>query len=85
MKPESQSRSFTTAQRRLSSSPLPSTDKLSAAESGQGIPEPAQMAEPGVVTVKPTWFTPLRLLFIFCLTNLVVYLDRGKQGMLQHA
>lgn len=27
---------------------------------------------------KPRWFTPLRLLAIFCLTNLVVYLDRGQ-------
>ncbi|EFJ49042.1 hypothetical protein VOLCADRAFT_59957 [Volvox carteri f. nagariensis] len=26
---------------------------------------------------QPKWFTPLRLLGIFCLTNLVVYLDRG--------
>ena len=25
----------------------------------------------------PGWFTPLRLLFIFCLTNMMVYLDRG--------
>eukprot|EP00775_Hariotina_reticulata_P010079 gene10079-10234_t len=26
---------------------------------------------------KPKWFTPLRLLCIFCFTNLMVYLDRG--------
>ena len=25
----------------------------------------------------PRWFTPLRLLGIFCTTNLFVYLDRG--------
>ncbi|KAG2496928.1 hypothetical protein HYH03_004934 [Edaphochlamys debaryana] len=29
------------------------------------------------MTDQPRWFTPLRLLGIFCLTNLVVYLDRG--------
>lgn len=26
---------------------------------------------------KPKWFTPGRLLLIFCIINLVVYLDRG--------
>lgn len=26
---------------------------------------------------KPSWFTPGRLLLIFCTTNLMVYLDRG--------
>lgn len=26
---------------------------------------------------QPAWFTPLRLLLIFCITNLFVYLDRG--------
>lgn len=26
---------------------------------------------------QPRWFTPLRLLAIFCFTNLIVYLDRG--------
>lgn len=26
---------------------------------------------------KPAWFTPLRLLLIFCFTNVMVYLDRG--------
>ncbi len=25
----------------------------------------------------PRWFTPARLLCIFCFTNLMVYLDRG--------
>ncbi|PNW82967.1 hypothetical protein CHLRE_06g301550v5 [Chlamydomonas reinhardtii] len=30
-----------------------------------------------MTTALPKWFTPLRLLGIFCLTNLVVYLDRG--------
>ncbi|GFR52405.1 hypothetical protein Agub_g14975, partial [Astrephomene gubernaculifera] len=29
------------------------------------------------VNAHPRWFTPLRLLGIFCMTNLVVYLDRG--------
>lgn len=27
---------------------------------------------------KPGWFTPLRLLIIFCLANVMVYLDRGE-------
>ena len=31
------------------------------------------------VSAPPRWFTPLRLLGIFCLTNLFVYLDRGKE------
>jgi hypothetical protein len=26
---------------------------------------------------KPRWFTPLRLLIVFCLANIMVYLDRG--------
>ncbi|GLC66203.1 hypothetical protein PLESTF_000396100 [Pleodorina starrii] len=30
-----------------------------------------------MTAAQPRWFTPLRLLGIFCLTNLVVYLDRG--------
>ncbi|GIL51235.1 hypothetical protein Vafri_7090, partial [Volvox africanus] len=30
-----------------------------------------------MTATQPRWFTPLRLLGIFCLTNLVVYLDRG--------
>lgn len=33
---------------------------------------------PGNNANGPKWFTPGRLLLIFCLTNLVVYLDRGK-------
>lgn len=36
-----------------------------------------------MTTALPKWFTPLRLLGIFCLTNLVVYLDRG--ALQQHA
>lgn len=27
---------------------------------------------------KPRWFTPLRLLIIFCIANVFVYLDRGE-------
>lgn len=30
-----------------------------------------------VASSHPKWFTPLRLLLIFCFTNLFVYLDRG--------
>jgi hypothetical protein len=29
---------------------------------------------------KPKWFTPLRLLIIFCLANVMVYLDRGMRS-----
>lgn len=28
---------------------------------------------------KPGWFTPLRLLIIFCVANIMVYLDRGER------
>ncbi|MEW5300888.1 MAG: hypothetical protein WDW36_003782 [Sanguina aurantia] len=31
----------------------------------------------GIPTAPPKWFTPARLLAIFCCTNLMVYLDRG--------
>jgi len=33
--------------------------------------------EIAAVATKPKWFTPLRLLIIFCLANIMVYLDRG--------
>lgn len=26
----------------------------------------------------PRWFTPLRLLIIFCFANIMVYMDRGR-------
>lgn len=32
----------------------------------------------GIPTAPPKWFTPARLLAIFCCTNLMVYLDRGE-------
>lgn len=35
------------------------------------------MASEGSKASQPRWFTPLRLLVIFCFTNLIVYLDRG--------
>ncbi|GIL75350.1 hypothetical protein Vretimale_8027 [Volvox reticuliferus] len=35
------------------------------------------MVRDKMTAAHPRWFTPLRLLGIFCLTNLVVYLDRG--------
>jgi hypothetical protein len=38
----------------------------------------ADVAEDDASFEKPRWFTPRRLLLIFCITNLVVYLDRGK-------
>uniref|UniRef100_A0A383V931 Major facilitator superfamily (MFS) profile domain-containing protein n=1 Tax=Tetradesmus obliquus TaxID=3088 RepID=A0A383V931_TETOB len=37
----------------------------------------ADVAEDEGSFQKPRWFTPGRLLLIFCITNLVVYLDRG--------
>ncbi|KAF6255645.1 major facilitator superfamily domain-containing protein [Scenedesmus sp. NREL 46B-D3] len=37
----------------------------------------ADVAETEGLNQKPRWFTPRRLLLIFCITNLVVYLDRG--------
>lgn len=30
---------------------------------------------------KPRWFTPLRLLIIFCIANVFVYLDRGEMAL----
>jgi hypothetical protein len=40
----------------------------------------ADVAEDDGANQKPRWFTPRRLLLIFCITNLVVYLDRGGRG-----
>lgn len=35
------------------------------------------LEEGAPLSPQPKWFTPLRLLLIFCITNLFVYLDRG--------
>jgi hypothetical protein len=42
----------------------------------------ADVAEDEGSMQKPRWFTPGRLLLIFCITNLVVYLDRGRKSLL---
>ena len=34
--------------------------------------------DPLVAAPKPRWFTPLRLLILFCFANIMVYLDRGE-------
>ncbi len=36
------------------------------------------MSVPPLPSTHPRWFTPARLLCIFCYTNLCVYLDRGR-------
>jgi hypothetical protein len=33
-----------------------------------------------VAVPKPRWFTPFRLLIIFCIANVMVYLDRGEDA-----
>jgi hypothetical protein len=44
-------------------------------------PELERVAE---AAPKPRWFTPLRLLIIFCLANVMVYLDRGARAPMGH-
>ena len=38
------------------------------------------MAGDGSVRVEAAWFTPARLLLLFCLMSLLVYLDRGTMS-----
>lgn len=35
------------------------------------------MADPAAAPLPPAWFTPRRLLAIFCAVNILIYLDRG--------
>jgi hypothetical protein len=41
------------------------------------MPAAAEADEACEEEERPRWFTPARLLFIFCVINLVVYLERG--------
>ena len=38
------------------------------------------MAGDGSVRVEAAWFTPARLLLLFCLMSLLIYLDRGTMS-----
>ena len=42
-----------------------------------GAASEASSGPAAAVMPKPRWFTPLRLLLIFCFANIMVYLDRG--------
>ncbi|CAI9769183.1 unnamed protein product [Fraxinus pennsylvanica] len=56
----------------LTPKPPPGAGSLEKVKSMDVDPIPSPLSAP-----KPSWFTPVRLLVIFCVINLINYLDRG--------
>ncbi|XP_023530643.1 probable sphingolipid transporter spinster homolog 2 isoform X2 [Cucurbita pepo subsp. pepo] len=59
---------------------MPGKEELVGRAEERGPPVVAEMESSVVDASNPSWFTPLRLLVIFCVINMINYVDRGAMA-----
>ncbi|GMI86541.1 hypothetical protein like AT2G22730 [Hibiscus trionum] len=60
-----------------SPSTIPPTEEENDGSVQQSNPQPQDLSASSSTMTPPSWFTPRRLLIIFCVVNMINYLDRG--------